>query len=66
MHNENTKMLIFYAVLFYVCIPGLFFNLSVVLYKYLGIQVDVNVAHAIFFVLVCKYSHKKVHQALSN
>ncbi len=65
MHNENLKMMIFYAILFYLCIPGLFFDLSSILYRYLGIMISPNVAHAIFFVLVCRFTHKSVHNVLN-
>lgn len=61
---NDLKMLIYYAVLFYVCLPGLYFDASRILYETLEVTVNRDIAHAVVFAVLVKLTHKKVWQLL--
>ena len=54
----NVPMMIYYAVLFYVCLPGLYFDGGRFLRENVDIVIDRNIVHAVVFAVLIKLTHK--------
>ena len=54
----NIPMMIYYAVLFYVCLPGLYFDGARLLRENVDISIDRNIVHAVVFAILVKLTHK--------
>jgi hypothetical protein len=63
---KNLKLAVFYAILFYVCLPGIVIDAGQILQDQFDIKVDTNIAHAVIFALLFHLTHKWAMENLTE